>query len=106
MTSEAAILGTPAIKCNTFAGKLAIPNELEDKYQLCYAFLPEESDKMLAKIEELISLSDLKKLWNERKERMLSDKIDVTAFYIWFIENYPQSVKTLSENPDFQKQFN
>lgn len=106
MTSEAAILGTPAIKCNTFAGKLAIPNELEDKYQLCYAFLPEESDKMLARIEELISLSDLKTLWNERKERMLADKIDVTAFYIWFVENYPQSVKTLSENPDFQKQFN
>jgi len=29
MTSEAAILGTPALKCNTFAGKLSVPNELE-----------------------------------------------------------------------------
>ena len=36
MTTEAAILGTPALKCNTFAGKLSVPNELEEKYNLCY----------------------------------------------------------------------
>jgi len=24
---------------------------------------------------------------------MLEDKIDVTAFWIWFIDNYPESVK-------------
>ena len=38
MTSEAALLGTPAIKCNSFAGNLSIPNEIEHKYGLCYSF--------------------------------------------------------------------
>jgi hypothetical protein len=32
---------------------------------------------------------------------MLDDKIDVTAFYVWFIENYPQSVKMRKENPNY-----
>ncbi len=37
---------------------------------------------------------------------MLADKIDVTAFMVWFVENYPASVKVMQENPDeTQKQF-
>ena len=47
MTSEAAVLGTPAIKCNSFAGKLSVPNEIEYKYNLCYSFPPEDFDKMM-----------------------------------------------------------
>lgn len=105
MTSEAAILGTPAVKCNTFAGKLSIPNELEEKYELCYAFLPEESDKMLLKVKDLLNIPQLKNLWNERKQKMLGDKIDVSAFYFWFIENYPESGKTMHQHSDYQYTF-
>jgi uncharacterized protein len=105
MTSEAAVLGTPAIKCNTFAGKLSIPNELENKYQLCYSFLPDDSDKFFSKIEELLNMNDLKSEFLKRRNNLLIDKIDVTAFYVWFIENYPYSVKFLKENPDFQYTF-
>ena len=105
MTSEAAILGTPAIKCNTFAGILSVPNELENKYQLCYSYLPEESDKFFSKIVELLSIKELKSEFLKRKDRMLADKIDVTAFYVWFIENYPESVRIMNENPEFQDSF-
>jgi len=105
MTSEAAILGTPAVKCNTFAGKLAIPNELEDKYQLCYSFLPEDSEKFFAKIDELLQIKDLKSEFAIRKEKMLADKIDVTAFYVWFFENYPLSVGIVRKNPEYMDSF-
>lgn len=91
MTSEAAILGTPAVKCNSFAGRLAVPNELEERYGLCYAFLPENEELFHAKIEELLSIPNLKDEWAKRRERFMADKIDVTAFLTWFIENYPQS---------------
>lgn len=106
MTSEAAILGTPAIKCNSFAGRLAVPNELEEKYGLCYAFLPEDEEKFHAKIEELLSMPDLKAEWARRRDRFLADKIDVTAFFTWFIENYPNSAKE-AQNADanFWSQF-
>ena len=39
------------------------------------------------------------------KEKMLSGKIDVTAFMVWFIENYPNSVKVMKENSDYQIRF-
>ena len=88
MTSEAAVLGTPALKCNSFAGKLSVPNELEYKYQLCYSFLPISSEGFFEKIEELIITPNLKSIFKIRKERMLADKIDVTEFYISYIETF------------------
>ena len=36
---------------------------------------------------------------------MLKEKIDVTDFMIWFIENYPKSVQTMKVNPDYQYKF-
>lgn len=105
MTSEAAILGTPALKCNSFAGKLSIPNELENSYQLCFSFLPEQFEIMLNKIKELLKNPRLKQEWHDRRRRMLNDKIDVTAFLVWFIENYPESVGIIRENPEYYVRF-
>ncbi len=93
MTSEAAILGTPALKCNSFAHKLSVPNMLEDKYDLCYAYQPEEFDMMLKKIEELLAMPDLKLRWKEKRERFLADMTDPTAFLVSLIESYQVSSK-------------
>lgn len=105
MTSEAAVLGTPAVKCNSFAGRLAVPNELEQKYGLCYSFLPEQHDAFFAKIDELLVMPELKQEWQRRRQKMLSEKIDYTAFLVWFIEHYPQSKKTVVKHPEYQIDF-
>ncbi|MHB9143204.1 MAG: DUF354 domain-containing protein [Paludibacter sp.] len=105
MTSEAAVLGTPALKCNSFAGKLSVPNELEEKYQLCYSYLPEAANDFFTRIDELLNDTNTKFIFRERKDKMLKDKIDVTAFYVWFIENYPESVRIMKENPKYQNRF-
>lgn len=105
MTSEAAVLGTPAIKCNSFAGRLSVPNELEQRYGLCYSFLPNEAESFFDKIQELISMKGLKKEWQLRRQKMLSEKIDYAQFLTWFIENYPESRETMKENPDYQWRF-
>jgi hypothetical protein len=36
---------------------------------------------------------------------MLEDKIDVTAFFSWMIENYPGSIKQHHQNPQSQYKF-
>lgn len=105
MTTEAAVLGTPAVKCNSFAGRLSVPNEIENKYELCYSFQPNKSEDMFVKIDELLSMSNLKELFQQRRQKMLSEKIDVTSFFVWFIENYPESAKIMKENPDYQYKF-
>lgn len=88
MTSEAAILGTPALKCNSFAHKLSVPNMLEKKYGLCYAWQPEESGMMFRKMEELLNTQGLKEIWSSRREKFLGDSIDPTSWLVEFIESY------------------
>ena len=105
MTSEAAVLGTPAIRCNDFVGRIAYLEEEEHKYGLTYGFKPNQFDQMIVKIIELLNMPNLKEEFQNRRQKMLQDKIDVTAFFVWFIENYPQSVRIMKENPDYQYRF-
>jgi uncharacterized protein len=101
MASECAMLGTPAIYVNSLdAGTL---REQEDKYQLIYGF--RSSKGVLEKVSELINKPNLKETYQTRRQKMLADKIDVTAFMVWFIENYSESVKTMKESPDYQDRF-
>jgi len=103
MTSEAAVLGTPAVKCNTLAHKLSVPNELEQKYDLCYSYHPNEFDLYISKVLELVQNKNLKQIWKAKTEKLFIEKIDVTAFLIWFIENYPKSNQSLIDNSDYYK---
>jgi len=105
MTSEAAVLGTPAIRSNSFVGKIAYLEEEEHRYGLTYGFTPDRSAEMIMKIDELLSIPNLKEEWQKRRKKMLADKIDVTAFLVWFVENYPGSAKIMKENPDYQHKF-
>ena len=86
MTSEAAILGTPALKCNTFAGKLSVPNELENKYGLCYSYLPEQFNELMKKVK-LLQKKDLDQVWRNRVAIFLKDKIDVTVLWFGLLKN-------------------
>lgn len=104
MTSEAAVLGVPAFKCNTFAGRLSVPNMYE-KYGLCKSYTPDRFDEMCYEIESLLSQEDAKIGWRKKREAFLADTIDPTAFFTWFIENYPQSFKIMKEDPDYQYRF-
>lgn len=105
MTSEAAVLGTPSIRCNTFVGRISYLEEEEHQYGLTFGFRPEHSEGIFQKVEELLAMKNLKEEWQVRRQKMLVDKIDVSAFYVWFIENYPESAKVMKENPEYQKVF-
>lgn len=105
MSTEAAILGTPTIRCNTFVGPNDMSNfiELEQRYGLIFNY--REPKDALEKALELIQQPDLKREWKKKRENLLKDKIDVTTFMTWFIENYPQSFQIMKENPEYQKRF-
>ncbi len=105
MTSEAAVLGTPAIRCNTFVGRIHYLEEEEHKYGLTYGFRPEQSEEMFQKVEELLSMPNLKEEWQIRRQKMLSEKIDYAKFLTWFIESYPDSLTIMKDTPDYQWRF-
>ena len=87
MTAEAAILGTPAIRFNTFVGRISYLDELENRYQLTFGFTPDQEDRMFNCISDLLSQTDLKSTWQKRRMKMLSEKIDVTAWMVDLVEN-------------------
>jgi predicted glycosyltransferase len=97
MTTEAAILGTPVVRCNSFVGPKDMGNfiELEQKYDLIYSY--RKSEQAMQKAIELIQLPNLKEQWAKKQQKLLADKIDVTQFMVDFIENYPKSVKKYKE---------
>ncbi len=99
MSMEAAILGTPVIRSNSFVGANDMGNfiELENKYNLIFNI--RDPKKAIRKAEEMIQNPNLKKEWRDKRERLLEDKCDITKFMISFIENYPQSFKDIKENP-------
>lgn len=98
--SECAVLGTPAIYVNILdAGTLQEQKNLG----LLYSF--RNTSGVLEKAIELIKTPNLKEVWNKRRAKMISEKIDVTALMVWFIENYPESIYLMKENPEYQNRF-
>jgi len=91
IASESAILGTPSIYVSSLSGIMGYLDELEQKYDLMYSF--SNSDDAIKKAVEILETPNVKEDWRRKKEIMLRDKIDVTAFMVWFIENYPLSVE-------------
>jgi len=100
MDAEAAILGTPSFYVSDVKGQNC--EELE-KYGLAYVF--PKPDGLLDKVEEVLNVPALKQTMTKRKEKMLSDKIDLTSFITWFIEKYPDSLKELRLDKDLYKRF-
>lgn len=105
MAVEAAMLGTPSLRFNDFAGKIGVLDELENNYELTYGIPSSDPQKLYDKVGELLSEPDLQNVFQQRRQRMLSEKIDVTAFFTWFIESYPESCRIMRDHPDYQYRF-
>jgi uncharacterized protein len=105
MSVEASVLGVPSLRLSDFAGKISVLEELENKYNLTFGISPNDIEKLFSKLTKLLSIDDLKKEFMNRRDIMLQDKIDVSSFFTWFLENYPASVEVMKENPEFQYSF-
>ncbi len=105
MAAEAGVLGTPFIRYNDFVGRIGYLKEIEEKYEMGYGIKPREPDKLYNKIKELLDTPNLKEVWQYKRQKMLSEKIDVAEFMVWFIENYPNSARIMKKDPDYQYRF-
>ena len=104
MTTEAAMLGTPAICISSWACGLGNFEELQ-KEDMIYCFTPLEENNAVKKALELIADNKTKEIWRNKAIKFINERIDLTSFLFWFIENYPLSHKTMIENPDYQNRF-
>lgn len=98
--SESVVLGTPAIYTNTLNAGLF--DEEQDRGLLFH----------VSKIDEILGIAQMA-LYDRafcqaiegRWKKMLNEKIDPTAFLVWFIKNYPDSKQVMKNNPKYQYRF-
>lgn len=123
MAAEAGVLGTPFVRFNDFVGRLSYIHELEcptdytprkdgyvpfiDKhvpddvhYCLGYGHKTADVEGFYRSIEKWMAEPNRKEICAERRERMLSEKIDYAKYLTWFIENYPASQQDTRENQE------
>lgn len=95
MTTEAALLGTPVVRCNDFVGTNDCGNfiELEQKYNLIFNYRYKNAKQAMNKAVELIKLPHLKEQWIKKSQRLLEDKTDVRQSLANFIDNFPKSFR-------------
>ena len=104
MASESALLGTPAIYMDEIGRGYT---DEEEKYGLVFNFKDpaRDQERAIAKGTELLADPGTKETMRKNRRIFLQNKIDPTAFMVWFIENYPQSFQTMRDNPDYQYRF-
>ncbi len=103
MSTEAGVLGVPAVYINN--SQLGYVMDLA-KHGLIFPFTESEPDQELA-IQKAVELASTENndIYKKRRDELLSDKIDVTAFMLWFVENYPKSVDDLKQRRVSWEQF-
>jgi predicted glycosyltransferase len=100
--SEAAVLGTHAIHISSTAKYCGTFCDL-NRYGLLWT--SESDDDTIKKAIELLQRFDLKDLGHAKRDILNNEKIDLTAFMHWFVEDYPESAGIMRANPDFQNRF-
>ncbi|MCK5345544.1 MAG: DUF354 domain-containing protein [Candidatus Heimdallarchaeota archaeon] len=105
MVSEAAVLGTPGIFIDD-TGRY-YTTEQEQDYGLVFNYSESLADQnaSIKKGVDILKDDTAEKNWRQKMIKILKDKIDVTSFLVWFVENYPGSVGILKEDPNYQLRF-
>ncbi len=92
MTSECAMLGTPAIYVNSLdAGTL----KEQEKLGLIFGF--RNSNGVMEKVDELLSNVNLAADFKSKREEAVNSLIDPTSMLVDFFENYPKSIEKTKE---------
>lgn len=102
MASEACILGTPAINIATSAELVGV---FDDFISSNLMYVIPDNKKAINKAEELLQSTVLKRDSRRIANEFISSRVDVTELMVWLIEQFPESVKTLKQNNDFQYTF-
>ena len=88
MSVEAAMLGVPNIRFNDFAGRVSVLEELQNDYHLTLGIMTNQPQRLVDEVEKALSNPNIRNEFKERRQKMLDNKIDVTAFLTWYIKDY------------------
>jgi uncharacterized protein len=102
--TEGALMGVPNIIVSSLLNESTRPGVQVELNASGLQELFITFDGVLEKALQLLE-PEVKATIEARRVAVLASKIDVTAFMVWLIENYPQSADLLKENPANQDRF-
>ena len=104
MAAEAAVLGVPSIYCSDL--RPGYIDDLEKRHGLLSAFSRSGFKDALAKgMDILQDRGDSSKNLAAKRDAMIAETIDVTAFMVWFIDQFPKSVEVMIADPKYAERF-
>lgn len=103
MASEACVLGVPCIYINPLQEVGNITEQVKT-YPKVASKSAEEGIILNLLHEKLANRLTLENRL-EIKETIEQTTINPTAFFVWFVENYPESLKIMNDNSDYQCKF-
>ncbi len=102
MAAEAAVMGIPAIFVS--AEKFAYISELE-AFGLLFHYHPDDLQSSLEKLDAILEGNPSNSHFKKAQAQLLREKIDMTAFMVWFIEALPESASILEKDPAYARRF-
>jgi predicted glycosyltransferase len=105
MSVEASMLGVPSLRYSSFSGRISVLEELELRFGLTFGFPISESKALLLQLDNILRMDDFEAVFQDRRQKMLSEKINVSDFLFWFFTNYPKSIATMKNSEEFQLKF-
>lgn len=100
MASESACMGTPSIYVNSLDMGYV---QDEEAHGLLHGY--RNPVGVIEKAIEILENPDSKKTYQNCLQNFLLKKINVLKMMEWFVENYPESLVVLRNNPDYQYNF-
>jgi predicted glycosyltransferase len=105
MSVEASMLGIPSLRYSSFSGRISVLEELEHHFGLTFGFPISKGDALLSQLETILRMDDFEAIFQHRRQKMLSEKINVSDFLFWFFTNYPESVEAMKYSDEYQLKF-
>ncbi len=100
LASECALMGIPAVYVNSRSAGVILA---QANAGLLYHFTSGEG--VLEKANELLSDSNKLSQHQIKAAKFIENKINLSLFLEWFIENWPESFRIMKEKPDYQYNF-
>lgn len=100
LASECALMGIPAIYVNSRSAGVI---EAQAAAGLLFHFT--NNDVIIQKAQELLSDTNTAAIHKARANHFLQDKINLSRFLVWFIQNYPESKRIMKEDPGYQYRY-
>jgi predicted glycosyltransferase len=86
MAAEAAVLGTPNLRVSSWAGRLTVLGEMQERYGLTYAYRPTQVREALAHLDRWLEEPSLRDQFADKRRRMLEEKVDVAQWFVDLVE--------------------